>query len=112
MSSCWATRRASSTSLTLQQPVSLSPPHSFIVTPTTSWPCSSSSAPATDESTPPLIANITRIASPGRHVEASQAGDAVGQHVDGTVDVVGGGRVAEAHPQRTARPALVDTHRR
>ena len=38
MSSCWATRRASSTSATLQQPVSLSPPHSRIVTPTTSWP--------------------------------------------------------------------------
>ena len=41
MSSCWATRRASSTSDTLQHPVSLSPPHSRIVTPTTSWPSSS-----------------------------------------------------------------------
>ena len=59
MSSCWATRRASSTSDTLQQPVSLSPPHSRIVTPTTSWPSPASSAAATDESTPPLIATIT-----------------------------------------------------
>ena len=59
MSSCWATRRASSTSDTLQQPVSLSPPHSRIVTPTTSWPSRASSAAATDESTPPLMATIT-----------------------------------------------------
>ena len=44
MSSCWATRRASSTSVTQQQPVSLSPPHSFIVTPTTSWPSPASSS--------------------------------------------------------------------
>ena len=35
-----ATRRASSTSLTEQHPVSLSPPHSLSVTPTTSWPSS------------------------------------------------------------------------
>ena len=62
MSSCWATRRASSTSDTLQQPVSLSPPHSRIVTPTTSWPSRAAARPATDESTPPLIATITRIA--------------------------------------------------
>ena len=36
MSSCCATRRASSTSATEQHPVSLSPPHSRIVMPTTS----------------------------------------------------------------------------
>ena len=59
MPSCWATRRASSTSDTEQQPVSLSPPHSFIVTPTTSWPARCSSNAATDESTPPLMAHIT-----------------------------------------------------
>ena len=59
MSSCWATRRASSTSATLQQPVSLSPPHRRIVTPTTSCPSRASSAAATDESTPPLMATIT-----------------------------------------------------
>ena len=39
--------------------MSLSPPHSLIVTPTTSWPSLGSSAAATDESTPPLIATIT-----------------------------------------------------
>ena len=56
MPSCCATRRASSTSATQQQPVSLSPPHSRIVTPTTSWPCVEQQRGATDESTPPLIA--------------------------------------------------------
>ncbi len=51
-----ATRRASSTSATEQQPESLSPPHNFIVTPVTSCPASSRSAAATEESTPPDIA--------------------------------------------------------
>ena len=53
-------RRASSTSATEQQPVSLGPPHSFIVAPTTSHPSSRSSAAATDESTPPDMATSTR----------------------------------------------------
>ena len=56
MSSCCATRRASSTSAIEQHPVSLSPPQSRIVMPTTSWPASINSAAATDESTPPLNA--------------------------------------------------------
>ena len=59
MPSWSATRRASSTSDTEQQPVSDSPPHSFMVTPTTSWPCSCSSAAATEESTPPDMATST-----------------------------------------------------
>ena len=92
MSSCWATLRASSTSLTLQHPVSLSPPHSFIVTPTTSWPCSWSNAPATDESTPPLIASSTFMAS---HEQAPQLRHAAGNHLDRAVDVGFGGRVAQ-----------------
>ena len=50
--SCWATRRASSTSATEQQPESDGPPQSFIVAPTTSWPSCSIRAAATDESTP------------------------------------------------------------
>ena len=36
MPSCWATRRASSTSATEQQPESEGPPHSLSVAPTTS----------------------------------------------------------------------------
>ncbi len=60
MSSWAATRRASSTSETLQQPESDSPPQSLRVTPVTSWPASVSSAAATDESTPPLMATSTR----------------------------------------------------
>src|SRR5688572_3655600 len=63
MPSCWATRRASSTSDKEQQPESLVPPQSFIVAPTTSWPCSSNSAAATDESTPPDIATKIFIAN-------------------------------------------------
>src|SRR3954465_8781836 len=53
MPSCWATRRASSTSATEQQPVSLSPPHSRMGTPTTSPPPSANRAAAPHEATPP-----------------------------------------------------------
>src|SRR2546427_814608 len=63
MSSCAATRRASSTSAALQHPESDSPPHSFSVTPVTSCPASRKSAAATEESTPPLIATSTRVAA-------------------------------------------------
>src|SRR5258705_9387566 len=71
MSSCAATRRASSTSLTLQQPLSLSPPHNLSVTPVTSCPWSRKSAAATDESTPPLIMTSTllmRLRPPSLHL--------------------------------------------
>ena len=77
MPSCWATRRASSTSATLQQPVSLSPPHSRIVTPTTSWPSRASSAAATDESTPPLMATSTFTAR-GRRAAGAACATAAG----------------------------------
>src|ERR1700728_911891 len=60
MPSCWATRRASSTSATEQHPESDGPPHSLRVAPTTSWPASTSRAAATDESTPPDMATSTR----------------------------------------------------
>src|SRR5260370_962876 len=63
MPSWAATRRASSTSATLQQPESDSPPHSLSVTPATSWPSARSRAAATDEATPPLMATSTPTAS-------------------------------------------------
>src|SRR5260370_7294899 len=65
MSSSEATRRASSTALSEQQPPcfadsSVSPRgHCCSVTPTTSWPWACRSAAATDESTPPDIATAT-----------------------------------------------------
>src|SRR5438105_10274218 len=61
MPSWAATRRASSTSATLQQPESDSPPHSLRVTPVTLCPSARRRAAATDESTPPLMATSTRI---------------------------------------------------
>src|ERR1700681_4310437 len=62
MSSSDATRRASSTAFSEQQPAfrlfsSASPRgHCCRVMPTTSWPCACNRAAATDESTPPDIA--------------------------------------------------------
>src|SRR4051794_34699217 len=110
MPNCWATRRASSTSDTLQHPVSLSPPHSRMVTPTTSCPCSTRSAAATEESTPPLIATITFTTS-HRSRLAAQSTHRCHEHVDRAIDVLLGRRVPEAHPQRADRVALVDSHR-
>src|SRR5688500_17434654 len=94
MPSCWATRRASSTSATLQQPVSLAPPHSRMVTPTTSCPCCCRSAAATEESTPPDIATntFTSDKATGRPADhpprsAAELGEGGGDRRDGVVDV-------------------------
>src|SRR4249920_1817725 len=121
MPSCAATRRASSTSATLQQPESDSPPHSLRVTPVTSCPCSSRRAAATEESTPPLIATRTREpitpppwgarCSPGyparprsrRLPGAAQLRDGSRDHVEGDVDVGVGRREPEAQPERRQR---------
>ena len=46
---CCATRLASSSSATEQHPESVCPPQSLSVAPTTSWPCSTSRAAATEE---------------------------------------------------------------
>jgi hypothetical protein len=73
--SCWATRRASSTSATEQHPVSDGPPHSFMVAPTTSSPASTNRAAATDESTPPDMATSTRTGQTPRN-RATAAGTA------------------------------------
>src|SRR5664279_2770567 len=84
-----ATRRASSTSATEQQPESDAPPHSFRVAPTT-WSrpyCSAARAAATEESTPPDMATSTRIPS------VSQLGDRGRHDSEGVADVrLGGGR--------------------
>ncbi len=124
MPSCAATRRASSTSETLQHPESDSPPQSFSVTPVTSCPCSSSSAAATDESTPPLMATSTRRPArrPARRSPCRspcQAGtaaprspcDGVRDHLERAVDVGVGGREAEAQAHRGGRLRQREAHR-
>src|ERR671936_1391295 len=63
-----ATRRASSTAESEQQPPctpasSCPRGHCWSVMPTTSWPCAASSAAVTLESTPPDIATATRTAA-------------------------------------------------
>src|SRR5487761_2555152 len=98
MPSWLATRRASSTSATEQQPESDSPPHSLSVAPTTAsvpW-ASAARAAATDESTPPDMATRTRTGL------VSQAVGDVGKPGQGTGDIlVGGGDTeGEAHARR------------
>ena len=106
MPSASATRRASSTSLTEQQPESLSPPHSFRVTPTTSWPCVAQQRggdrrvdPARHHHEHP---HGRRLATPS----AAAGATAAGQHGSRrAVDVGVGGGPPEREPQRAARPA-------
>src|SRR5688572_13272353 len=109
MPSWAATRRASSTSDTLQQPESDSPPHSLSVTPVTSCPSARRRAAATDESTPPLMATSTRISAPSSRSARSRhpASGAPGQpvhtgrdHGDGLVDLGLGGGPPEGEPHR------------
>src|SRR5580692_12897958 len=95
MPSIWATRRASSTSATEQQPESDTPPQSFNVAPTTSWPCSIKRPAATDESTPPLMATRTftvLVCQPRRPLcLAAQPVDHPGEDRDDRVDLLVGG---------------------
>ena len=109
-----AARRASSTSDTLQQPVSLSPPQSRIVTPTMSWPSRASSAAATDESTPPLIATMTLMA-PRALTPTGPLAAAWRRIAHSTaarpVDVGLGGGVAEREPQRPGGQRRIEAHR-
>ena len=81
-----------------------SPPQSLSVTPVTSWPASRSSAAATDESTPPLIAHEHRSSAHAAPPASSRA-TASGIDVERGVDVGVGRRVAEAEAGSTrARP--------
>src|SRR5437016_11071297 len=102
MPSCWATRLASSTSATEQQPESLGPPQSFMVAPTTSWPASRRSAAATDESTPPDMATSTCTSA------LPQAGHRFGNGLEGELDLVVGAGPSQRQPQ--ARQGLVLGH--
>src|SRR5438477_11094432 len=104
MPSCCATRRASSISDTEQQPgVSGPPSQRRMVAPTTSWPCSSNSAAAIDESTPPDIATRTLTGS-----RAPQLRDGLGDRLERELDVGLGARPAERQPKRAQRPRAVD----
>src|SRR4051812_42992797 len=133
MSSCAATRRASSAASSEQQlflnseTVSATS-WSRIQTPTTSWPCSVRSAAATDESTPPDIATRTRVMSacsetPSRHPDAlaegvggedrgggARSGDHPRDDLDGRVDLVVRGSSPERDAQRATRLLLRVAH--
>src|ERR1035441_10867053 len=105
MPSIWATRRASSTSATEQQPESESPPQSFSVAPTTSWPCSIKRPAATDQSTPPLMATRTftvLVCQPRRLLcLAAQLVDDAGKDRDDRVDLFVGRLGPPGSPPRT-----------
>ena len=112
MSSCWATRRASSTSATLQQPVSLSPPHRRIVTPTTSWP-SRRKQRGGDR-------RVDAAAHRDHHLHAAAAARPRARRsvrtadviaVDRAVDVGGRSSCARASGAARRRPIAVDAHR-
>src|ERR1700678_975764 len=122
MPSCWATRRASSTSATEQHPESDGPPHSLRVAPTTSWPSSTRSAAATEESTPPDIATSTRM-RPVCHPDvppdltghdfsgaATQRGDHPRHDGQGAVDVGPGGVVPQREADGPARQVVGHPH--
>src|SRR5271155_4346915 len=100
MPSCCATRRASSTSATEQQPESEGPPQSLSVAPTTSYPCSTRRAAATEESTPPDMATSTRMRPVCQLGSAamSQRGHDAGHDGQGPIDVGLGGVVAQGEP--------------
>src|SRR5215470_2942360 len=67
------------------------------VTPTTSKPCSTSSAAATEESTPPLIPTITRSFNAGPPALPSPASAPPRQDLGDAVEVLGG-RVCDLDP--------------
>ena len=96
---CCATRRASSTSETEQQPVSLSPPHKRMVTPTTSWPSCFKRAAATEESTPPDIAMSTFMERSLGALMLAQAGYCPAQCAKRTGNIARRGGVAQAETQ-------------
>src|SRR6188474_1867561 len=86
--------------------------NSFIVAPTTSYPWRTSSAAATEESTPPLIATRTR--SRIRLSRRRQTARLLGQHrkhLGNTIDARLGGERAKAEPDRRLRDVRRDAER-
>src|SRR6185437_5341998 len=109
-----ATRRASVTSATEQQPESPLPPHNFIVAPTTSWPSSINNAAATAESTPPDIATSIRMPSilPSfADLSPTEAPNRPDRRFGGDLDVDLPRRTAEAEPNRLTRVPVAPSHR-
>src|SRR5918993_5959382 len=111
-----ATRRASCRSSIVHQVPNLAWPscwsYNCIERPSTSCPWSTSSAAATEESTPPDIATAIRIAS-GRPAvgEGAEARDDRRQDVEQRGDLGGGGVTAEAQAQRVLRVVQRQPHR-
>ena len=105
--SCWATRRASSTSATEQQPESEGPPHSLRVAPTTSWPSRHQERrghrgvhPARHGHQHPHGQHSATAPAARRH--ASSRADRAGHHRQGPVDVGRGGAVPEGEADGAA----------
>src|SRR6185503_5377281 len=119
------TRRASFTESREQQGRSGRSPSwqkSFIVAPTTSYPCSTSIAAATDESTPPDIATSTRsfvpLISPcsvrGVRVGVRHAARLLherGKYLCHALDAAVGRQTADAHANRRRRELWGDADR-
>src|ERR1700722_14874213 len=102
MPSCWATRRASSPPATAQHPQPEGPPHSLSVAPTTSWPASTKSAAATDESTPPDMATSTRMALVSQLDGQAQTAEHARNDPEGVVDLLARRRRTERKAHRRA----------
>src|SRR5687767_9397982 len=113
-----ATRRASSEASVPQQEPKRGAPsasgrvHTFMVTPTTSKPCSTSSAAATDESTPPdmpttMRSRVALMASVSLGEQGGQALELLGIGVDDLdlAALVGAGD-AHARHERALQPVL------
>src|SRR5688500_11776918 len=120
MPSVRATRRASSeASVPQQEPKRAAPSasgrvHTFMVTPTTSKPCSTSSAAATDESTPPDMPTTMRSRSRTPLMASVSLGEQGGQTLEllgiGVDDLdlaalVGAGDTHAGH-ERALQPVL------
>src|SRR5436190_7205101 len=73
-----------------------------MVAPTTSYPCSTSSAAATDESTPPDIATSTRVFILRHRLEAARLAHELGEHFDHAIHGRFCAERAERHADRRA----------
>src|SRR3954464_7900129 len=71
--------------------------NSFMVAPTTSYPCSTSSAAATDESTPPDIATSTRVFILRHRMEAARLAHELREHFAHAIAGRFGAQRAERH---------------
>src|SRR5512147_2274941 len=82
-----------------------------MVAPTTSWPCSTSRAAATELSTPPDMATRTFLRTAEHHGQLADLLHHGGEDADRPVDVGRGRLMAQAHPDRAQGQAPGNAHR-